>query len=230
MSHDWFAACRALLYPPHCLVCGATADERALCAACAAELPWNETACARCARPLPVAAALCGPCLRRPPSFDAAWAALRYDFPLDRLLAALKFHGRLAHARILGGWLAERLALRRAVRPDALVPVPLHPARLRERGYNQALELARSVARRLDLVLAPDLCRRVRATDEQARLPAVARRRNVRGAFAVTAPPPRHVALLDDVMTTGSTVEELARVLRRAGAARIEVWCVARAG
>jgi ComF family protein len=143
----------------------------------------------------------------------------------------LKFHGRLAPAHLLGGLMARRLARRPEPLPELLVPVPLSPGRLRRRGYNQALELGRELARLLSLRLAPSAARRVRPTLEQTSLDAAARRRNVRGAFAMDAGAVagRHVALLDDVVTTGATMAELARATRAAGAARIEAWAAARA-
>jgi ComF family protein len=142
----------------------------------------------------------------------------------------LKFNGQLGPAQLLGTLMAQRLAARGAPLPELLIPVPLHAARLQRRGYNQALELGRVLAGQLSLQLAPTGARRLRPTREQTALSAAERRRNVRGAFAVsTAVRGRHVALLDDVITTGNTVAELARAARKAGAARVEVWAVARA-
>jgi ComF family protein len=227
----WAAPLRGLgqaLLPARCLVC----DERGvlgqdLCADCRAALPWNRPACPRCALPLARDAPACGSCLRRPPPFGTSCAAFRYSFPLDRLLPRFKFHADLAAGRLLVQLMAEALA--DAPRPLALVPVPLHPARLRQRGYDQALELARPLARRLALPLCADRLRRRRATGAQTRLDARARRRNVHGAFEVTGPLPAHVVLVDDVMTTGATLAECARTLQRAGVARVDVWVVARA-
>lgn len=174
---------------------------------------------------------LCGQCLNHPPPFDAARAPLLYRPPLDWLVQGYKFNQRLAPGRLLGELLARHLAQEVAAMPELIVPVPLHPARLRQRGYNQALELARPLARRFDVPLARGLVRRTRATATQSLLAAEERRRNVRGAFALAAPlTARHVAIVDDVIATGSTVGELARLLRRAGAQRIEVWALARAG
>jgi len=228
------------LLPPHCLLCGARGDaSRDLCPACAADLAANHTVCARCALPLPIHAAQCGECLRSEPSFDAAFAPYIYAHPLDLLLTKLKFGRSLAAGRVLAElWIG---ALRRALAggvvstlPDAIIPLPLHATRLRERGYNQALELAKPLAREFGIALAPDLLRRTRATAAQSNLDAVARRKNLRGAFdidtavlAASAPP--HVVLLDDVMTTGTTVREAARTLKRAGVARVDVWALARA-
>jgi len=155
-------------------------------------------------------------------------AAFVYRAPLDRLLPRAKFHGDLAGLRLISTLMVERLV--DADRPDALVPVPLHRGRLRRRGYDQALELARPLARRLDLPLRDDVLRRVRATAAQSRLDAGARRRNLRGAFAVHAavPLPVHVALVDDVMTTGATARSATTALLRAGVRRVDVWVCAR--
>lgn len=229
--NPWTACLRGLgqaLLPARCLVCGERGTEgQDLCADCRAALPWNRPACPLCALPLAVQAPACGACLRRPPPFGTSRAAFRYAFPLDRLLPRFKFHADLAAGRLLVQLLAEALA--DAPRPLALVPVPLHPARLRQRGYDQALELARPLARRLALPLCADRLRRRRATAAQTRLDARARRRNVHDAFEVTGPLPAHVVLLDDVMTTGATLAECARALGQAGVARVDVWVVARA-
>ena len=177
--------------------------------------------------PMAVAAEACGTCLRRPPPQEFTRAAFVYQAPLDRLLPRAKFHGDLSSTRLLGRLMACELA--DAERPQALVPVPLHRDRLRRRGYDQALELARPLARALALPLRDDLLRRVRATAPQSRLASPQRRRNLRGAFAVRAVElPAHVALIDDVMTTGATVEAAATALRRAGVARVDVWVCAR--
>ncbi len=184
-----------------------------------------------------IPAALCGECLRSAPPFDAAFAPFEYAHPLDLLLTRLKFGRSLAAGRVIADlWIqAIRLALadgRMAVLPDALLPVPLHTARLRERGYNQALELAKPIANALHLPIVPDLLSRERATAAQTGLDAAARRRSLRGAFVFVAPrdaPPTRIALVDDVMTTGATLRECARVLKRAGVTSVEVWAFTRA-
>lgn len=212
-----------------CLVCReAGADGMDLCPACRDALPWMPHACTRCAQPMPGGDPVCGTCLRKPPPLDHVIAAFDYRFPVDRLLPRLKFHRDLAAGALLGDCLAS--ATRDADRPDALLPIPLHLARLRERGYDQALELAHTLARRHALPLRGDLLRRVRATSAQSRLDANARARNLRGAFAVRNAPslPRHVVLVDDVMTTGATLHAAARALRRAGVARVDAWVCAR--
>jgi len=200
-----------------------------LCAGCAAELPRNRSCCARCALPLATPAALCGECQRRAPPWSAAWAPFRYAWPLDRLESRYKFGRDLAAGRVLSAlWQAEPRAV---ALPELILPVPLHRGRLRQRGYNQALELAKPLAKTFGIPLRCDLLQRRRATSAQTELDAASRRRNLRGAFALRAGTvlPAHVAILDDVMTTGTTLAECARVLKRAGAQRVDVWALARA-
>jgi ComF family protein len=229
--YQWTKKLQYWLFPPICLLCGAAGEgEWDLCAGCRRDFPVNVNPCRRCAMPLGTEAALtCGQCHQRPPFFDLAYAPLLYQPPLDLLIKELKFHGRLAVAHLLGKWLGLALQSRCPL-PEVIIPVPLHPARLRRRGYNQALELARPVARHLGIPLLFDSVRRVRPTAPQSQLDMQTRHSNVRGAFIVNRPlAARHLALVDDVMTTGSTLNELARVLRSAGAREIEVWTCARA-
>ncbi|WP_201313793.1 ComF family protein [Dyella sp. EPa41] len=231
---SWWHAARDSLQrfvlPYHCLLCGGVGDAGIdLCADCAAELPRNRRCCARCALPLAESAALCGQCQRRPPPWDAAWVPFRYAWPLDRLETRFKFGADLAAGRVLSTlWLRE---MPWAVPPELIVPVPLHRQRLRARGHNQALELARPLARAMQVPVQATWLLRERGTAAQTELGALARRRNVRRAFAAKAGVvwPEHVVLLDDVMTTGATLAECCRVLRRAGAKRIDVWALARA-
>lgn len=230
-----------VLLPPRCLICGeAGSAGHDLCTACIAALPWNDHACARCGLPVPAvdedsnAAGMrvCGRCLRKPPPLDRVIAAFRYEFPITELLPRLKFHQDLAAGREVA--MAMQAQISHCLdstepRPQALIPVPLHPTRLRQRGYNQALELARPLAQAFAIALLADGLRRMRATPAQSELGALARRRNPRGAFAVgDTRLPEHVALVDDVMTTGATVFECARVLRRVGVQRVDVWVAAR--
>jgi ComF family protein len=221
----WLSTC----WPSRCLTCGERAEGgRDCCRACARTLPWNRIACPLCALPLPVPAVACGACLRRRPPLDAVTAAFAYSSPLDRLLPRFKFHGDLVAGRLLAQWMLETCA--GLPRPDALVPIPLHRARLRTRGYDQALELARPLARALDLPLRADVLHRRHATAPQSELSALQRRRNVRAAFAVRDQPPlpAHVVLVDDVMTTGATLHAAAIALRRAGVQRVDAWVCAR--
>lgn len=228
----WRRSGREWWLPVQCVLCGAPGEGRMdLCGACRAELPRLGRACRLCALPL-TGADVCGRCQRHPPPFVGAAAVYLYQPPLDALIKQLKFGGRLALARLLGELLAEAwTAARPASLPvDLVVPVPLHPSRLRERGFNQALELARPLARRWDVPLDWRSAARLRATVPQSDLPARLRRRNIRGAFRVDAAVAgRHVAVVDDVMTSGQTLREFAASLRRAGAVSVSVWVGARA-
>lgn len=222
-----------MLLPPICLLCGAKAGtERDLCAGCAADLPLNSSACQLCATPLGNAATtICAACLALPPLYDRAFAPFRYQAPLDYSICQLKFAGRLPHARLLGALFADAICASNVPLPDCLIPIPLHPRRLRERGFNQSLELARPVAQRLRLPLHAQALERVRYTVPQAQLHARARHSNLRGAFILKRPlHGQCVALFDDVMTTTSTVRECATVLRAGAVREIQVWVIARAG
>ncbi len=218
-----------LLFPPVCLVCSEPGQPgRDLCPACVAALPWLESACRRCALPLPATepgSALCGACRQGSSPLAGVHAAFLYDTPVDGLLRRFKFHRDLAAGCLLAQLMHTRLAA--VERPQALVPVPLHLSRLRRRGYDQALELARPLARALHLPMLAGL-RRTRATAAQSELDAAARRRNLRAAFVAHGTLPAHVALVDDVMTTGATLQAAARALRRAGVARVDAWVCAR--
>jgi ComF family protein len=225
--------CSDLLLAPTCVLCGAEAVDARLCAACRGLLETCGAACARCAEPLPLATPLCGKCLQRPPAFDTAVAGFIYRAPFDHLVQKLKFNDALAVGRALTpSWAASlraQLEARPAPAPQALIPVPLHRSRLRRRGYNQALELARDLGATLQLPVLPQGLIRAKATAPMPGLDLVARRRNIRGAFSTGSMPlPARVALIDDVMTSGSTLNEAAKTLKRAGVAWVEVWVLAR--
>lgn len=231
MVAAWLNTLQHGLLPPTCLLCGADgAGSRDLCAGCAADLPRNHTACPRCAAPFSISVTeLCGDCHASLPDFDRAFVPFRYQPPLDALIKNLKFGGRLAHARLLGDLFAAALAERGGPLPDCIVPVPLHWLRLRERGFNQALELARTTARQFQIPLRANGLRRVRYTLRQTDLDARRRQTNPLGAFALGDPlPGQRVALMDDVITTASTIAECARVLRTGGATEIEIWAIGR--
>jgi ComF family protein len=189
--------------------------------------------CARCAIALHTPLTVCADCLRAPPPFDAAVAAVDYAFPWAEIVAAFKFAQGLDRADALAALLDDALEAAAAPAVDLVLPVPLAPRRLAERGYNQAWELARRVARRRTVPADADLLRRLVETEHVANLPREARDAAVRGAFGVdprraAAVQGRRVALVDDVMTTGATLSEAARVLRRAGAAEVQAWVLAR--
>jgi ComF family protein len=224
------------LFPLRCLVCGEPgAHARDLCAACHASLPWQGPACPRCALPAQEDSPgdrPCAACLATSSPLDRVHAVFDYAFPLDRLLPRLKFHGDFAAGRVLAQCMVEALTntLADADRPAALLPLPLHRARLRQRGYDQALELARPLAHALRLPLLAGVLQRARATHAQSRLDAETRQRNLRGAFTVMPRCllPDHIALVDDVMTTGATLHAAAQALHAAGVQRVDAWVCAR--
>ena len=223
-----------LLFPSQCRLCGVTTGTALkLCPRCLADSPWIRNACQQCSAPLPVHAddSHCGHCQKRPPAFDTTTALFHYRPPVDYLIKQLKFANELAIIPLLSALLSARLTTRSAPFPSLLVPVPLHQIRLRERGFNQATELARRVGRELGIRSDHRLCTRNRDTRPQSLLSPNARRLNLRNAFSVRHKQVAgHIAIIDDVMTTGHTSNELARVLKQAGAEQVEVWVIARAG
>lgn len=221
------------LVPPVCALCGAAgASGLDLCSDCRSTLPRLGPACGHCGRSTAVPVAHCGRCLAVPPRFDSVIAPLGYEYPADRAIQAFKFRHDLSLGRSLAMLLAEAVRQRGEPLPALLLPVPLHRSRLRERGYNQSLELARHLGRALGVPVDAGRLRRTRATAAQSGLDRRARRQNVRAAFALEghAALPGHVAIVDDVLTTGATVSELARLLKDAGVAHVAVWVLARAG
>ena len=226
---DIWRATLGQLAPQHCRFCTAPCDGGLpLCAACRAQLPWNEPACPRCAQPQ-THGETCAKCLAHPPPFAAAWAPLRLAVPVQQQIHALKYDAAFVHAHVFGELFADALQARGRPLPDVIIPVPLHPLRLWRRGYNQSVELARALARRDGLRVEPRWAKRQRRTADQIGMSAIARRRNVKKAFSVDARVHGlRVALLDDVMTTGATLAELARACLRAGAIEVEAWAIAR--
>ncbi|MDP1652910.1 MAG: ComF family protein [Rhodocyclaceae bacterium] len=214
------------LLPRACLLCGATTPTP-LCTGCAADLPLpSGPACPVCAAPLATPAPACGSCLKSPPAFDATLTPLYYGFPVDRLVQSLKYSRRLASA----DFLARALLAGPHPAGTVIVPVPLSRLRLRERGFNQALEIARPLARALALPLDATSLVRSRETLPQSRLPWRARQGNVRHAFACSRDfSGLSVIVVDDVMTTGATLDAVARTLKDHGASRVVNWVAARA-
>lgn len=217
----------AALLTQDCLLCAAESGTNLLCEACERDLPLLPSArCPLCALPTPLGE-ICGRCLGHPPHYDATTALYRYAFPLDKLVQSFKYGHRLA----LGSWFGQRLAtLPERTDADLIIPMPLHPLRLRERGFNQAGELARAFGKLRRIPVDSRSCRRIRHTLGQADLPWRERARNVRGAFdCATDFSGRRLLLIDDVMTTGASVDELARTLKLHGALQVTVLALARA-
>ena len=208
-----------------CLLCAAPGRAGMLCETCTAALPWlQQSRCPVCALPT-LHSAVCGQCLQHPPHFSRTVAAFAYDFPLDKLVLALKYGEKLHLATLLADQLAQGID----DKPDCIVAMPLHPQRLRERGFNQSLQLARRLSRQLQIPLLANDCQRVRNTPSQSTLPWKERNKNMRKAFSCTSNVAgKHVAIVDDVMTTGATLDELAATIIKAGATRVSAWVVAR--
>ena len=219
----------------HCSLC----DERcetgqSVCGACEAELPWLREHCTLCALPLPASGLICGECLKRPPAFDRVIVPWRFAFPVDTLISRFKHQAQWPLGRLLAEHLSQHLqhAFDEGLpRPDALLPVPLARKRYRQRGFNQAQMLTDWLSAALAIPVDKKLLQRVHDTQSQQELDAASRRRNLRQAFALTDDQKlagRHLAIIDDVLTTGATAEALARLLKRAGAVRVDVYCLAR--
>lgn len=223
------------LLPCQCLLCGLPAGPRNVCGGCRRDLPWIRRPCGRCGAPLPAdcPGGECAICRVPVDGVDRIRTALIYEYPVDRLVTRAKFQSRAECALALGELLGVRLRAARIcgtlTPPDLIVPVPLHRRRLARRGFNQAAEIAAPIARMLGIRVMERGCRRVVDTVEQSTLSGAARRANLRGAFRVDADiGGARAAIVDDVLTTGTTVAELATALLRAGAAVVEVWTAAR--
>lgn len=195
-----------------------------------AELPLHTApACPICAYPT-LSGEVCGACLSHPPAYRRSHAAYIYRYPLDQLVQALKYHHQFAVIDTLIAPLLSSIHSTNEPLPDAIIAMPLHPNRLRERGFNQSQQLARTIANQLKLPLLDHACQRNRDTPPQAALPLKERQQNIRNAFSCDASVAgKRIAIVDDVMTSGSTLGSLARTLLKAGAVEVECWVVARA-
>jgi ComF family protein len=216
-----------------------TPANRAICPECERSLTRPAIGCRICATALhrnpgnihsEDSRLLCGQCQQHPPAFESVTAAFSYVEPVSQLIVKLKYHRQLYLARILGSLLADYIEQRVDALPDIVLPIPLHRSRMRSRGFNQAYEIAKPVAKRLALPIDPWTLVRSRNTPTQTDLPRKARAKNVRGAFSTAGSVEAlDVALVDDVMTTGHTASAAAEVLLKAGANRVDVWLLARA-
>lgn len=218
-----------LLLPEHCCQCGARCHDGGYCVDCATTLRQHENQCRICAAPF-TGDGICGRCQVHPLPVTETIAPFVYGPPISGDIHKLKYQGKLAYGRDLGLLLAAEVELRASLRPDVLVPVPLHWKRRFRRGFNQSAEIARPVSRRLGIPMDPALVRRRLHTASQVGLSPGQRRRNLRGAFQHTgASPPSSVAIIDDVITSGATVAEVANCLRLAGVNQIVVWALTHA-
>lgn len=218
-----------------CLLCDEPAHQAyPLCISCERELPWLEEQCLRCALPLAMADLTCAQCSRRAPAFTQVVAPWHFGFPIDTLISRFKHRSQWPLGRLMAQLLGHELQHRFAeglAKPDQLLPVPLAARRLRQRGFNQAGMLARWLSRQLGIPCDERLLQRTRDTPAQQLLSARVRRRNLHQAFCLTAKADvegQHLALIDDVLTTGATAQALAQLLRQAGARQVDIYCLAR--
>lgn len=221
-----------VLRPSHCYLCDSINNhpEIAICEACISELPYKNQYCSRCALPIETDdSPVCGNCISNPPSYDILLSPFEYQFPIDKFITELKFRKKLYNAATLGHLFTQYIKAQAKPLPDCIIPVPLHPKRLQQRGYNQALEIARSISKNLKIPIDRQLCQRVINTEPQSDLTADERQKNIKNAFKINQQRHyKHVVIFDDVVTTGQTVEVLAALLREHNIKIIQVWSIAR--
>lgn len=224
------------LFPFRCCFCEAhTTSRQDLCSECKLALPWIEDRCYKCGLYLTpgLDSIDCERCRDLPPKFDRLCALFSYQPPITKLVMGLKFGKKLAYGRVMGELLADEVEAhwyKNLELPEAIIPVPLHESRLRKRGFNQALELLWPVHKQIDIPVLFDACVRVKKTTAQSQLDKSRRKRNLKSAFQILKPIPyEHVAIMDDVVTTGSTVNALTHVLKEAGITTVDIWCICRA-
>jgi len=224
--NSYFEQLYSNLLPIPCRLCGAHCQHHALCDACINDLPLLGPACPRCAMPTPQAQ-LCGQCLTKPLEQDLSFSLFRYQDPLKRLLADFKYHDKVYLAQLFAELMVKPLNTRAL--PQLLIPIPLHSKRLRQRGYNQSLELAKTLSKHLSIPLSKHTLTKTINTPPQASLPFKQRKTNIQRAFSLTDENiPAHIALIDDVLTTGHTANAAAKLLRQKGVETIELWTIAR--
>ncbi|KAF3981478.1 MAG: ComF family protein [Methylococcales symbiont of Hymedesmia sp. n. MRB-2018] len=233
MVNNWLNIIQDYLLPPTCILCGNKGFEsQDICKPCFISLKKNFHCCYRCAEIFETAnvkSLLCGRCINQTPAFDETYAPFIYQDALRHLISTLKFKQQYKNARLLGFLLADYLQ-KTAELPELIIPVPLHKQRFRERGFNQSVEIAKSVSKHLKIPIDTQSCIRTRNTQHQIALPAKQRRSNMKNAFKVNQIiKAQHIAIIDDVMTTGSTVNDLAKTLKKSGVDRVDIWVCARA-
>lgn len=233
MVHNCLNIIQDYLFPPTCILCGGSGfDSQDICQPCFNDLKRNIHCCYRCAEIFEtanIAPQLCGHCISTSPEFDETYAPYIHQDEIRYLIAKLKFNRQYKNARLLGYLLAQHLQ-KNAELPELIIPVPLHKLRYQERKFNQSLEIAKTVSKQLQIPIDHTSCIRTRNTIHQTDLPAKQRHKNIKNAFKVQHPiNAQHVAILDDVMTTGSTANELAKILKKQGVSHVDVWVCARA-
>lgn len=231
MVNKWIKSKLFGVYPSSCVLCGESGMAQLdLCSACCGDLAPLENSCYSCGLPLGMGEfQCCGSCLKNTPYFDHTVCGYRYQQPFSLFVQRMKFSSALQYVSILAELHSNFVIEHECCLPEILLPVPLHPQRVCERGFNQALELSKVLSRRLDIPFSTAFCHRHRAVPAQRGLSAKQRRVNLRNAFSTQLPRVKHIALVDDVMTTGSTFNEIAKGFKALGVERVDVWPMARA-
>jgi ComF family protein len=221
------------LWPRECIICRTDVKKALpLCPQCLINLPWNHYACRHCGVALnAIKNSICGQCLLNPPAYRQLISPFKYQEPVMSFITRLKFHHQLRYANLLGNLLANYIALNyKDSLPQLLIPVPLHRKRWCERGFNQAYEIAKPVGKILKIPINIAVCKRIKNTLAQSSLTTNARKSNIKKAFVLKqAVPINHIALIDDVVTTGYTIQELVGLFKSSGVQTVDVWCCARA-
>jgi len=218
-------------YPKYCLLCfRKTKNVYLICNHCLLQMPYVKQACFVCGLKIMGSAVLCGQCLKKTNAFDRTVIPFYYKKPITTLLFQLKFHEKLTSLSFFSYFLIEKLKQRTDLLPQVIIPVPLHKKRVQARGYNQSLELAKQLSRALNIRFDRYCCKRIKPTRSQQGLNIKARKKNVTHAFAIRKKIMyQHVAIVDDVMTTMATANEISKCLKKQGVLRVEIWCCARA-
>jgi len=222
------------IYPHHCLLCASSSTLLDLCDGCQADLPRNQNACLRCAHPLETSyiqtGLICAHCLKNPLVIDHSVVPFLYENPISFMVKQLKFHNQLTYAPLIAHLISQALQQEENL-PQLIIPVPLHSKRLQQRGFNQSQQIAEHIAKQLNLNCRHDLVIRHKNTTSQTELNTALRQQNIKGAFRVIKPiGAKRVAIIDDVMTSGATANELAITLKQAGVDEVQLWAFARAG
>jgi len=220
--------CINCLFPYQCCICHSmNCHDIAVCPECIPLLQYTQAQCQYCALPLPNSRSVCAQCLRKPPLHNHLITLGYYQNELKKLITGFKFQQKLYAGKLLAQLLSAKLA--RQEKPECLLPVPLHRKRLRQRGFNQSIEIAKVIKSQLNIPIDCHSIKRINNTQPQSELPPQERYQNVKNAFRMLKPIPyRHVAIVDDVITTGSTVKALSQVLKQAGVTTIQIWCLAK--
>ena len=217
------------LVPKHCIQCSRVLlADSCCCEDCYPDLPFQSHVCCRCGQALNAQLDYCGRCLTKPPAFDVCFCPFQYKPPISDQIQRFKYSQRPEMAYNLAKLLAKEIFSNRLAMPELLIPVPVHISRLRQRGYNQSLLLTRHLSKLLQIPYSNSHIEKHHRTPAQVSQPLKQRKTNVRGCFLLKQPfTAQHVAIIDDVFTTGSTTEEMTKILKKNGVNYVQIWAIA---